>query len=130
MKNRELKRLNLVLHNGRVKTIDCIAPGQVILLEDRKTEESFGGWVDLDEIEFIPLTEEWLIKLGLIKNEDDEFKKYSIHLEDRSTDEYSRDVNKEDFGVWICDLYIREVRFVHELQNLFFSIFNEELELK
>jgi len=64
MKNRQLMRLNLVSHKGQVKTIDCISPGQVILLEDRNTEESFGGWVDLDEIEFIELTEEFLLKFG------------------------------------------------------------------
>lgn len=42
MKNNQLRRENYVLLNGKIKTIDCIAPGHVILLEDRRADINFG----------------------------------------------------------------------------------------
>jgi len=121
MKNRQLKRLNLVLHNGKIKTIDCIAPGQVILLEDRKTEESFGGWVDLDEIEFIPLTEEWVLKLGF-KNKTIYIKGICLYLVNEGM---SGGFQDNEYGI---NEYV-DIKYVHQLQNLYFALTGEELTL-
>lgn len=125
MKNRQLMRLNLVSHKGQVKTIDCIAPGQVILLEDRTTEESFGGWVDLDEIEFIELTEEWLLKFGFrFDSIDWEFPNESIFFIGYYSSKFclgsgSDGVTKENY-----------IHYVHQLQNLYFALTGQELTIK
>lgn len=81
-------------------------------------------------IEPIPLTEEWLFKFGFLKNEDDEFIKGLVCLENRFTDEFSKDIDPRDFGVWVSDRYIMEIRSVHQLQNLYQVLHLKELELK
>lgn len=67
----------------------------------------------------IPLTPEWLERLGFDNNKDHEGYYMS--------------------GGWICKNYsegdggvhcIAEVRYVHQLQNLYFALTGQELELK
>lgn len=76
----------------------------------------------------IPLTEEWLIKLGFVTDEDDEeaYHNTVLYLE--------RNNNKSPFwGVWKgveSNIYLRHIDYVHELQNLFHSLTGEELTIK
>jgi len=73
-------------------------------------------------IESIPLTEEWLLKFGFYKNIDTElFEKngYQIDLSVIKCLFYL-----PEFG----DLY-KELEHVHQLQNLYFALTNEELTL-
>ena len=132
MKNTQLRRGNKVLHNGIEKTIDCISPGYVILLEDRKGTDDFGQWVNLDEVEFIPLTEEWLLKFGFSFKEDDLGFYFKWELKD----------DKKEFGFYVpgdehphrykyyCGGWNGEIKYVHQLQNLYFALTGTELELK
>ena len=127
MKNTQLRRGNKVLHNGIEKTIDCISPGYVMLLEDRKRTDDFGQWVNLDEVEFIPLTEEWLLKFGLEKLDIDLYK-----------------IDNEYFILFFNETYYiadedwknkkriigKGLIYVHQLQNLYFALTGEELTLK
>ena len=87
------------------------------------------GSDDICEYNGIPLTEEWLLKFGFVKNED-EYILGHLSLEDRSKDIYSKDVNKEDFGSWFINSYLLEIEYVHQLQNLYFALTGEELQLK
>lgn len=77
----------------------------------------------------IEITEDLLLKLGLMYDEDD-FRLYNLTLENRATDEFSKDINPEDFGVWIFNVYIKEIRYLHQLQNLVYELYNKELEIK
>ena len=124
MKNTQLRRGNKVLHNGIEKTIDCISPGYVILLEDRKGTDDFGQWVNLDEVEFIPLTEEWLIEKMKFHKQNNQI--YSIGLKLFiswwNTNSIEIDINGE--------VLIINCKYVHELQNIYFALTGEELELK
>ena len=80
------------------------------------------------QIKPIPLTEEWLIKLGFVTDEDDEeaYHNTVLYLE--------RNNNKSPFwGVWKgveSNIYLRHIDYVHELQNLFHSLTGEELTIK
>lgn len=71
---------------------------------------SGGSWGSIEVIEPIPLTEEWLVKLGL------ENKNEII------TDSLGRYYLLRCQGV--------QLRYVHQLQNLYFAITGEELTIK
>lgn len=80
----------------------------------------------------IPLTEEWLERLGFEREEDE------IHGE--KTWDYQRDIEgRECWAEWnekgqlegvTIDCTNRLFKYVHEFQNLYFALTGEELELK
>ena len=76
-------------------------------------------------IEPIPLTEEWLVKLGfeLFQDENDAFPsyhhKYSFVLDEK--------FQPSDVGFPIAHI---EFKYVHQLQNLYFALTGEELTIK
>ena len=123
MKNTQLRRGNKVLHNRIEKTIDCISPGYVILLEDRKGTDDFGQWVDLDEVEFIPLTEEWLLKFGFKIDETyvSEQNPYLDYIKDEVR------ISMPYFSFEYGDGAFMELNYVYQLQNLYFSLTAREL---
>ena len=63
----------------------------------------------------IPITEEWLLKFGFEKNSIDLF--YSL----------KNFIIRHDFI--LCDIDIRvEIKYVHQLQNLYFLLTGKELQ--
>lgn len=74
----------------------------------------------------IPLTEEWLLKLGFKKDEQEGlFFLNHIHIHEPNIDV------KEFHFIWDVDYMPRavEIRFVHELQALYFSLIKTELQI-
>ena len=81
----------------------------------------------------IPLTEEWLLRFGFKKNENDEPQidtnegsALSISMRHTPYKYTAWHVVKQEFKYWI----ISECKFVHQLQNLYFALTGEELKLK
>lgn len=84
--------------------------------------------VDLgtNEAEPIHLTEEWLLKFG--------FKRYDIYrcgIDEKLVIDGSSDA----FGFFAEDevsgfIYDRQIKYVHQLQNLYFALTGEELKIK
>ena len=72
----------------------------------------------------IPLTEEWLLKFGFEL-------KYGCFLlsTNRGTIQIEEDL-AEISSVITHDGFMAPCNFVHQLQNLYFSLTNEELEIK
>lgn len=70
----------------------------------------------------IPLTEEWLLRMGLTKNgrEEFEFKRYRLY----------QTVSYVNFLFCEGNLVLREIKYVHTLQNLIHSLTGEELTIK
>ncbi len=126
MKNRQLMRLNKVSHNGIIKTVDCISPGYISFLEDTKNENEFGFWVDLDDVSFIPLTEEILLKCGFIESSKHDFKLMlkicGINLYCRFNTEWYFELE----GIYLG----AKPKHLHELQNLYFALLGSELTIK
>lgn len=80
-------------------------------------------YFDADLMEGIPLTKEWLIKFGFIKpnySSIAEFYMGELELYYLTKDECYQFESKNI----VVDLY-----FVHQLQNLYFTLFGEELKL-
>jgi hypothetical protein len=76
----------------------------------------------------IPLTEEWLLKFGFIKSKLEGYDvhfKYSHHLLHSSITA----LYNADFSL-LLDNVARGIKYVHQLQNLYFALTGEELTMK
>ena len=72
---------------------------------------------ELDYITPIPLTEEWLLKFGFKQN-----KKYKYW-------EFGKFIIDQNFT--LCDIDIKvTIKYLHQLQNLYFALTEKELEIK
>jgi len=83
---------------------------------------SMGVYKDLRPI---PLTEEWFLKFGLIKL------RSPLLSFVMGCYEISIIPTHNEFGVYIpSGRIITKIKYVHQLQNLYFALTGEELELK
>ena len=85
-----------------------------------------------DSLEPIPLTEEWLLKFGFVKeDEQDELLDTFMYNKDNITRvEFS---NKHKLLYWhdnYTSIYHQKLKHVHQLQNLYFALTGEELTNK
>ena len=88
--------------------------------------------MEKNKIEYnpIPLTEEWLLKLGF------KYKKWDDHFIIKNGN-YFNSIKKYDDG-WYYNTdeseatcyYLTTIKYVHQLQNLYFALTSEELEIK
>lgn len=132
MKANELRIGNLVYDTnhyggGREIEIDSI----------HVTSETLSWWNDLCGI---PLTKDWLIKFGFETDEyKQEFSLNTINLDCEYTDEGEWVVFLEGKNIkpteskneYHCHYYPKaEIKYVHQLQNLYFSLTWEELTIK
>jgi hypothetical protein len=105
----------------------------------------FDIWIEAEDYEPIPLTEEWVLKFGgemydyLVDDEDDDeennftFIEYKLILKNRS---YCYTVGSCPDGffdfclklTWHPDpILLLTIKYVHELQNIYFALQGEEL---
>jgi hypothetical protein len=85
------------------------------------------GWYDIDDFKPIQLTEEWLVKFGFEKKyQTFEFKGLNI---DGTVVHFSFDKWCSEYDIENCDFIEipAECKYVHQLQNLYFALTNEEL---
>jgi hypothetical protein len=88
-----------------------------------------------EEFKPIPLNEEWLIKAGFQKDEQGWF---NIHFKIEGFAPNSFSVNVNSKATSICShtnayegviSYVKQIEYVHQLQNLYFSLTGEELPI-
>tara|TARA_R110000868_G_scaffold326106_1_gene587073 strand:- start:240 stop:593 length:354 start_codon:yes stop_codon:yes gene_type:complete len=111
-----------------------------------KTELRIGNWVNVQDLELtvgminldisegcepIPLTEEWLVKFGFVKQKY-EMSGCSVFEKGgwRIAYKYRDDFN--EFHLWHTQVSpptwsLCEIKYVHQLQNLYFALTGEEL---
>ena len=82
-----------------------------------ETDFCYGNMVNFEPI---PLTEEWLVRLGFKKltQGGSIYKVKDFHVQDFS-----------QLGIYECNNHI-EIKYVHQLQNLYFALTGQELELE
>jgi hypothetical protein len=134
MKAEELRIGNFILDNEaeptkkiywRVEQINQYRIG------DKRIGVLFRGgscWTVMDCIEPIPLTEEWLLKFGLIElywSEDN-----SNLNKDIQVGYFNNDFINEEITLRYKKKVDFKIRYVHQLQNLYFALTGTELELK
>ena len=113
MKATELRIGNLIFipATKQIATITAISKLGVFV------NDNIIGALPFAEIEPIPLTEEWLLKLGYTKLSNSSF-------------------IDSGHGIWICNgLFMCDkngivLKHVHQLQNLYFALTNQELTIK
>ena len=124
--------------NGIIEDAECFEEVRVVGLDSVNFSE-YSIWVEdgsreiYDSFEGIPLTEEWLIKFGF------ESIRYTYNWGGFNKIIYYH-INKDDLhieksgfdGLWDCIIeteFIAQMKYVHQLQNLYFSLTNKELEI-
>jgi len=76
------------------------------------------SWCEIERFEAIPLTREWLLKFGLVESEKD------------CRTFFSKGYFKLEFSNGGNSYYKRKfISSVHQLQNLYFALNQQELEL-
>ena len=123
MKTEELRFGNLVYDTGsKVNTIN---------LEAFKYLLSYGG-TNICQVKPIPLTEEWLFKFGFEKYEHG-FKEYwqlnDFQLEIHG-DKFVFRVHGGESAPHLTQFFAHHTKYVHQLQNLYFTLTGEELTIK
>ena len=116
MKSSELRIGNYVYFHGDVEEINMVDGYGIIGREEQPS-------CPIEEFEPIPLTEEWLLKFGFEKNDNNQF----ILMEGSVDILFNKDLNG-----WTCDginFSINMTEHVHQLQNLYFALTGEELIL-
>lgn len=78
----------------------------------------------------IPITEEWLLNLGFTKHHSDFFNDVLFLKNVTDNLEFDWGVYPKRFGSGIEIKNSVKLKYVHQLQNLYFSLTGEELTLK
>lgn len=122
MESKELRIENLVTYYGRVVSITGITeehPFIYLITAD---------YLDWDEIEPIPLTEEWLLKFGFEKTKHDF---YDLKIPKGVSAKLTMNNSFNSFQVCQSGYGFNvELNYVHQLQNLYFALVGKELTIK
>jgi hypothetical protein len=122
MKATEFRIGNIVYVKGKVDELNGIADNDYY-----STGYGHGVWDN--DIEPIPLTEEWLLKFGFEKITH-AVRSYSYHICDKNERYWFFRISGQ-FGTItreITCVLSYEIKHVHQLQNLYFALTGEELE--
>lgn len=118
---------NLVDLGNRIGRISELLSNHCMVVDLEETQDTLE---DFDRVQGIPLTEEWLVKFGFDKEEAvatgiavwDEFYIGSFEISNSGT----------GFSDWSFLPYqgnVVKIKYVHQLQNLYFTLTGEELTL-
>lgn len=130
MKSQEVRLGNLVEINSNIGYIWNISRGRCTVqvgMGVYDTEDSR----EAIKIKPIPLRQEWLEKMGFNRDMSDEGDELTMDL----WEEYKLLWSKEG-GLWLqCDDVsynkpLNNIKYIHQLQNLYFALTGEELKVK
>lgn len=126
----EIYQIDGKSHNGRIK------------IYDHYNQCYINHWFDISTFKPIPLSEVWLLKLGFKKTDKTQKPSYYIGRDDKNSwnsfrIQYSTiiDINtmietNGFIGLYLCNKYWCTIQYVHQLQNLYFALTEQELTLK
>ena len=129
MKTSELRIGNYISLKSRIAKIAEIFHKGILAYDLEETQDTIEN---LERLEPIPITEEWLLKFGF-ENKDDN--RYEIWMHDHEDFEIEYIGKKYAYRIWCEDAphvthFIGHCKYVHELQNLFFCLRKKELTIK
>ncbi len=125
MKASEFRIGNLAQTIQGVYKIESVNENEVFICPFL-TNESFV--VSIEALNPIPLTEEWLLKLGAKKFAGKIYLSITNLKAELHFDVYV-DVIVSTLHSDFCELILDEIKYVHQLQNLYFALTNQELTL-
>lgn len=133
----ELRIGNLVYGvSDRIESVSCVWP-TIIATKFNGVESSN----ELDEIKPIPLTEEWLVKLGAkgtdiysFVGDNESYRLFALpidaHNEMLISINGNLSINQKSLMGVSTDMPIRKIEYIHQLQNIVFDFTGEELIYK
>ena len=120
IKGKELRPTNFILVNGQVEPVLEIRGGQIVYAYDPETEEP--QLASFNDIEPIPLTHEWLERMGFTL--DKVFAYNGVRLS-------AQVVWFDPEGLKVSSPFGHTImQYVHQLQNWYFGLTNEELIIR
>jgi len=122
LKASELRIGNLLKLENKNVLVRWVKPEKIDTIELGVNYPS--AIVDLERLKPIPLTEEWLVKLGFIENKK-WFYKSNFLLGYLSTDDNLQAEWK--FGGTEGGWNLINIKYVHQLQNIYFALTSDEL---
>lgn len=136
MKSNELRIGNLLESNGRVCIVTSIdstsdfklSPEGIFSCEFVEEPKHYLSRSDIENYEPILLTEERLLKFGFYRYNTDIEKKFIIKIGNNLWLCWKNEVLSLESKVLIENL--KNIKYVHHLQNLYFVLTGEELTIK
>ena len=125
MEARELRIGNLVEYEGQ--TVIVMATSNHVNKWDLELgyfKDSVGFQRKINQVKPIPLTEEWLFEFGFI---DDFSKDFRVRLIGHRLGDF---FITEKMKLLTSDINSVKIKYVHQLQNLYFALTGEELTIK
>jgi hypothetical protein len=126
MKRTELRIGNLVEGNGKIHEVSSIYADDIIRLFNKDKIASIGCF-SLKVINPIPITEEWLFKLGLDYTSEKDYYYITFTIKGLF---FQSSTSPDGF---VYDRLLETavfIKYVHQLQNLYFALTGEELTIK
>jgi hypothetical protein len=129
MNPQELRTGNFLSYDGRiciVTNIDStgnfkLAPNGVFFCEFLEEPKYYIGRSDIENYEPIPLTEEWLLNLGVEYIDTVTFKGYKLDVGNM--------IIVYNNTVRLMGQPLEYIKYVHQFQNLYFALTGEELQV-
>ena len=85
---------------------------------------------DDDEIDPITITEEWLLKFGFERTYLSQFRSKFTHKDIHCIGyDFSYVIDKSMEGFTWYGRYVKDIKYIHQLQNLYFALTQKELEI-
>ena len=110
------------------------AQGEVVTVYEHGIHVGFGKCFKFRRVEPILITEEWLVQLEFKEKEDISFSYYYKYFKQTNTKGCEQQskfaLGRKGTEVFINNVWICGVEYVHQLQNLYFALTGEELEIK
>ena len=129
MKTTDLRIGNFISINfgnrddGKIITVDGVSDCEIY-------NEEY-GYSPCNEFKPIPLTEQWLLDFGFNQNIETQ---WYIHFDNMclTLHGYSEQyiVEIHDMGIDESSIFLMSIKYVHQFQNLYFALTQEELILK
>lgn len=118
----ELRIGNVIFINDSLRTVEGVVGDQVWFKKEKHLSQDL-----ISNCNPVPLTEEWLLRMGFEKEEHQDF---GVVFENKSVGRITP--RGEMWTFWPEELhgFSVEIQFVHQLQNLVFVFLGTELTIK
>jgi hypothetical protein len=127
IKASELRIGNLVDLGNRIAKVTEINHLACVVVDLEETQDTIE---DYERVKGIPLTEEWLLKSGFIRHHTD-YANDIIYIKNvPNNTEFEWGVYPNEVGSGIQIQNRKLLKYVHQLQNLYFALTGEELVVK
>lgn len=119
----------MIAQEFRIENMVLIGQDECLIIELFQDEcKTRRGFVSYDKVDGISLTEDWLLRLGFGLRY-----KYLFDIRLNLEDQLLLHFNDDNYEVQVAEInspIIAYIKFVHQLQNLYFALTGEELTLK